>query len=148
MRVKLGTRNLGFELEGEDLKQLFEKVAEIQELFSDDVCGACGSENTILRVRTVDDNKYYEMVCCEQGCRATKAFGQMKKGGKLFPKRKDKEGGWLPNNGWVKFSRTRDDDKDEDEDAEVAPPPKAKTGTGKKTTKKVDDDDKSNDVPF
>ena len=28
----------------------------------------------------------------------------MKKGGRLFPKRKDKEGNWLPDGGWVKWN--------------------------------------------
>jgi hypothetical protein len=28
----------------------------------------------------------------------------MKKGGRLFPKRKDKEGKWLNNGGWVKWN--------------------------------------------
>jgi hypothetical protein len=28
----------------------------------------------------------------------------MKKGGGLFPKRKDKDGNWLPDRGWVKWN--------------------------------------------
>ena len=37
-------------------------------------------------------------------CGAKLAFGVMKKGGRLFPKRKDKENNWLPNGGWVKWN--------------------------------------------
>ena len=41
-------------------------------------------------MRTVDDNEYYELRCMD--CGAKLAFGSMKKGGGLFPKRKDADG--------------------------------------------------------
>jgi hypothetical protein len=33
------------------------------------------------------------------------ALGTKREGGQLFPKKKDKDGNWLDNNGWVKFKR-------------------------------------------
>ena len=53
-------------------------------------------------VRNVDGNDYYELRCND--CGAVLAFGQHKKGGTLFPKRKDDEGNYLPNKGWHKWS--------------------------------------------
>jgi hypothetical protein len=37
-------------------------------------------------------------------CGARLSFGVHKKGGGLFPKRKDNEGNWLSDNGWVKWN--------------------------------------------
>ena len=37
-------------------------------------------------------------------CGARLAFGVMKKGGGLFPKRKDADGNWFPDRGWVKYN--------------------------------------------
>ena len=36
-------------------------------------------------------------------CGAVLGFGQHKKGGTLFPKRKDADGNWLENRGWYKY---------------------------------------------
>ena len=71
-------------------------------VFEENVCGKCGSENVKLVVRNVDDNFYYEVRCL--GCGARLSFGSHKKGGGLFPKRKDGEGNWLPDHGWVKWN--------------------------------------------
>jgi hypothetical protein len=45
---------------------------------------------------------YYELRCADCGARLS--FGSMKKGGGLFPRRKDSEGNWLPDRGWVKWN--------------------------------------------
>ena len=37
-------------------------------------------------------------------CGAKLAFGANKKGGGLFPKRKDADGNWLPDGGWQKWN--------------------------------------------
>ena len=103
VKAHFKTRNnrLTFEVEGGDQKGLFEAVAELQEVFeADDNCGCCSLANIRFRVRTHDDNKYYELVC--QECGAKLSFGQHKKGGTLFAKRTD-ESGPLPNRGWYKW---------------------------------------------
>lgn len=90
-------------------KQIFEKVAQYQEVFGprSTKCGKCGSENVVFRVRTVEKDRktynYYEAVCTDCGARLS--FGVHQTGDTLFPKRKDDAGNWLPNNGWVKFNK-------------------------------------------
>lgn len=84
--------------EGE-AKEIFAELASAAEVFGQNVCGSCGSELTVPVVREVDGNTYYEMRCTS--CNCTLGFGQTKVGGKLFPRRKDKAGNWLPQRGWI-----------------------------------------------
>ena len=92
---------LQFEVEGEGQKEIFKEIASIHEIFGETKCGMCGSENIKFVVRVVEDNEYYELRCMD--CGATLAFGQHKKGGTLFPKRKDEKGEYMPNRGWYKW---------------------------------------------
>jgi hypothetical protein len=92
---------LQFELEGSGQKEVFKELATIQEIFGETKCGLCGSTNIRFVVRNVDGNDYYELRCLD--CGAILSYGQHKKGGTLFPKRKDDEGNWLPNMGWHKW---------------------------------------------
>lgn len=92
---------LTVEIEAAGQKEIFKAMSSVQEILGDTVCGACGSENVRFVVRRVDDNDYYELRCAD--CGAVLQFGQHKAGGTLFPKRKDKEGNWLPNRGWTKY---------------------------------------------
>lgn len=92
---------LEFELEGAGQKELFKELATIQEIFGEEKCGHCGKPNIRYLVRNVEDNNYYELKC--QDCGAVLSFGQHKKGGTLFPKRKDDEGNYIPNKGWYKW---------------------------------------------
>ena len=89
------------EIEAAGQKEIFKAMSSVQEILSGTVCGSCDSENVRFVVRHVDDNDYYEIRCAD--CGAVLQFGQHKSGGTLFPKRKDKEGNWLPNGGWVKY---------------------------------------------
>lgn len=105
---------LVFEIEGGDQKTIFEGVADLQEVFeADDKCGICGGSSILFRVREVQGNKYYEYRCITRNaqgyiCNAQLSFGQNKIGGSLFPKRQDKEGNWLPNRGWYKYTPKED----------------------------------------
>ncbi len=92
---------ISVEVEGKDNKDIFKQLSLFQELFDNGKCGACDSERIRFVVREVQGNTYYELRCLD--CGATLAFGQKKADGSLFPKRKDKEGNWLPNGGWVKW---------------------------------------------
>jgi len=92
---------LTFELEGDGQKEIFKELSAIQEIFSEESCGLCKSTNLKYVVRNVDGNDYYELRCAD--CGAILAFGQHKKGGTLFPRRKDDDGKWLPNRGWHKY---------------------------------------------
>jgi hypothetical protein len=98
---------LEFELEGSGQKEIFKELALIQEIFSETKCGLCGSTNIRFIVRNVDGNDYYELKCND--CGAVLAFGQHKKGGTLFPKRKDDDGNYLPNKGWYKYQSNKKD---------------------------------------
>ena len=84
------------------MKCVFQQLANFQEIFAETTCGKCESENIRFQVRNVDDNFYYELRCADCGSRLS--FGSHKKGGGLFPKRKDSEGNWLPDRGWVKWN--------------------------------------------
>lgn len=104
MKAHYRTANgqITFEVEGESAKALFSQIASIQEVFdAEHACGMCDSTDLRYLARIVDDNDFYELAC--RACHAKFAFGQAKKGGALFPKRKDKEGNWIPNNGWTRF---------------------------------------------
>lgn len=96
---------------------LFNQLADVSEIFSHNSCGACKSPDIRYVVREVakgtKKHKYYELHC--QKCRSKLSFGQHNEGGTLFPHRKDKEGNYLANNGWVKFV------KDADKKEETAP---------------------------
>ena len=94
---------LTFELEGSGQKEIFKELALIQEIFAEEKCGLCSSPSFKFCVRSMDGNDYYELRCSE--CSAVLGFGQHKKGGTLFPKRKDDSGVWLPNKGWHKYQK-------------------------------------------
>lgn len=106
---KTANGRMTFEVEGEDPKTLFKKLAGVQELFdAEKTCGVCGSGDIRLQHRTVDEYDFYELRCAgsdQKGyaCGARFQFGQAKKGGGLFPKRKDEDGKWLPNRGWERY---------------------------------------------
>lgn len=100
---------LTFELEASGQKEIFKELALIQEIFSEEKCGLCGSKNLKFIVRNVEGNDYYELRCSD--CGALLAFGQHKKGGTLFPKRKDDNNNWLPNNGWHKWQKSDKSEK-------------------------------------
>ena len=94
---------LTFEVEGSGQKEVFKELAIIQEIFGEEKCGLCESTNLKFVVRSVEGNDYYELRCSE--CGAVLSFGQHKKGGTLFPKRKDDDNKYLPNNGWYKWNK-------------------------------------------
>lgn len=108
MEAQLKSRDgkITFKLTGNTQIEIFEAIAHTQEVFdAASECGCCGSREFRFLHRVVDDNSYYELACLNQDCRAKLGFGQHKKGDTLFVKKKDKDGNWLPNGGWIKFQR-------------------------------------------
>ena len=97
---KVGSLTITFE--GETQKDIVKQLSSLEEVFGESVCGKCGSENLRWVVRENYGNEYYELRCLD--CGAKLAFGVNKKGGGLFPKRKDGEGNWLPDKGWTKWN--------------------------------------------
>lgn len=104
MKLTYTTKNgrIKVEVDAESQKDAFLELSKFQEVFEETVCGKCGSENVRFVVRNVEDNLYYELRCMDCGARLS--FGVHKKGGGLFPKRKDNDGKWLPDGGWVKWN--------------------------------------------
>lgn len=102
MKVVKVIGDLSFEIEGETQRDVFKQIASFEEVFGTNTCGKCQSTDTRHVVRDVDGNEFYEVRC--QSCGAKLAFGSTKKGGGLFPKRKDNDGNWLPDGGWVKWN--------------------------------------------
>lgn len=108
MKCKLNVGNIEFEIEGSGEKELFKEIGKVQETFGNKACGACKGTDLRYVVRAVDDNEYYEIHCQNIACRAKLAYGQHKKGGTLFPKRKDSDDKYLPNGGWVKWEGNKE----------------------------------------
>lgn len=110
MKLQYTTANgrMTVEIEGKTQSELFEGVAAFQEVFENNVATKNGvSSDDIRYVVRVDDekNKYYELRVNSGPLRGVKkAFGVHKTGGGLFPRSKDKEDNWLPDNGWVKYN--------------------------------------------
>lgn len=112
--LKMSDR-LTFSVEANTQKELFEKVAEVDtfaEVFGIQQCGCCKNKNIKFQVRLAEDKKkkgkyfkFYELLCSNFKCRAKFSFGQLQEGDRLFPKRKDENGEYLPNDGWVKFKK-------------------------------------------
>jgi hypothetical protein len=106
MKAHYRTANgrLTFEVQGETVKNVFREISLVQEVFdAESECGCCKGKDIRFQSRQVDDYDFYELSCGNVECRARFAFGQAKKGGGLFPKRKDEDGKWLPNHGWSKY---------------------------------------------
>lgn len=105
VRYTSGNGQLVFDVEAETAKALFSQLGSIQELFEAETeCGLCQSKDIRYSARVVEEFDFYELAC--RSCRAQFRFGQKKKGGELFPKRKDDDGNWLPNGGWSRWEPT------------------------------------------
>ena len=104
MKLNYTTANkrITAEFEADTHRELFTQISKFQEVFEETKCGKCGSENLRFIVRENDGNEFYELRCMD--CGAKLAFGSHKKGGGLFPRRKDAEGNWLPDKGWQKWN--------------------------------------------
>ena len=102
MKISHNIGRTTVELESDTVKDAFAQLSTFQEVFGEDKCGKCGSDNLRFVVRENDGNSYYEIRC--QECGAKLSFGANKVGGGLFPRRKDAEGDWLSDRGWQKWN--------------------------------------------
>ena len=91
------------EFECETQRELWGQVSRFQEVFCEKRCGKCDEEDLRFSVRDHEENQYYELRC--QGCNAKLSFGCHKKGGGLYPRRKDAEGNWIQDNGWLRWDK-------------------------------------------
>ena len=128
-RITFKTPN-GFTVTTEvnNLKELFQKTGSYAEILSESECGLCHSTAIMPRVRKAGDNDeydFYEIVCLNSACRARKEYGQSKDKVSLFPQRKDKEGNWLPNNGWTKYQKEGSPERSHEQPSTPRPEPPA-----------------------
>lgn len=108
--------NLTFEQDGVDRKAAFELVAVLDELFGEEKCGCCGSEDIRHQVTHPGEYTYYKLKCQNPDCGAVLDFGQNKDMKGLFVKRWDAdERQPLPNNGWYVWDGQRRDGGGQDD---------------------------------
>ena len=104
---------LAVEVDGSDIKVIFDELAGAQEVFGVSTCGACDSKNVHFQVRQVQGNTYRAVRCADCGCELN--FGTRKADGQIYPRRKDKDGNWLENNGWTKWNPSKAVAEDQDD---------------------------------
>jgi len=114
MKLVIHRRNYSVEIDGADVKDLFEKAPAVLDVLGERCCGLCGCEDIEPRVREVEKDKkqykYYELWCLNGECRARLEFGQHIEDGSLFARRKlneqgqpDANGKWTKARGWYVF---------------------------------------------
>ena len=106
--VKIG--GMLFTVDYSDQQDLFSELGKLEEVFGYTSCGKCGNNNLKHVVRNVNKHTYFELRCGDvKNCRAKLEFGHHDgKDKTLFPKRKDKEGNWLKNDGWVVWEKPKE----------------------------------------
>ena len=100
MKVIYKTGKFQIEAEG-STTDIFEQLAAFDSVFGNCKNKSNDSTNIGFRHREVDGNHYYEMY--DKDTFHTLKFGKTKKDGSLFPRKKDADGNWLSDGGWVKF---------------------------------------------
>lgn len=93
-----------FEFEASSPKDIFEKLALLDSLFTETTCGCCGSAEISYVNRPVENGSYLELRC--RKCRAQLSYGQNKDGKGIFMKNWDSEAKCpLPNRGWYVYQK-------------------------------------------
>lgn len=120
MEVKFQCGKFEVSLDCTNEKDMFQKVADLQEVFGNRYFGPDGEEDTdlVYSVRESDGNKFYELVSYKYKKRLQ--FGQRKADGALFPKK------------WVDLWQGNGVESGESDEEAPAPAPKKKaTSNGK-----------------
>lgn len=91
------------EIEEKSQKEAFEALASACEVFGEQTCGKCGSDDIRPSIREVDGNKFYEMRC--KSCFSVLQYGAHKNNITLFPKRKNDDETYNQCRGWKKWNR-------------------------------------------
>lgn len=102
------------EVGGETLNDIWKQMKDVDNIFDlpSSECGLCKCKDISFLHSTDDDgNEYFELGC--KGCRATRRYGQRKKGKTLFPRWKDPQSGEpLKKNGWRPHVPRKTDDEE------------------------------------
>jgi|TARA_B100000497_G_C7352054_1_gene229602 hypothetical protein len=97
--------NYTVKVEGDTQIDVWDKMSEMAEILSvGAACGKTAATDTIPVTRKKDDYIFREWKCVSSG--ACLGLGQSK-AGSLFPKRKDKDGEWLDNHGWLTWGERK-----------------------------------------
>lgn len=105
-------KRISMTFDGSSETDLFDKISKFQEVFDNNQCGKCGNTNIKFVIRTAEYEKdgktktarYHELRC--RKCGAKLEFGvHQDTGNTMYPKRKDKDGKYLPDSGWIKWDR-------------------------------------------
>jgi hypothetical protein len=97
-RIRYPVGRAWIEVEANSVKDAIRDLSEYAEVLGECQCGQCGSDRVQPTHRLAKGYDFFEMVCL--ACGAQLSFGQTREGGRLFPKRKDKDGCELGKNGW------------------------------------------------
>ena len=111
MKIVKQFGNVTMELESDTQIGLVDEIIKHNDVFGNDKCGKCNSDNISFTRRDVDGDIYYEIRCNK--CGAKLALSQHREGNTLYPKRKAgkndstglEKGEWLPDGGWVKWDK-------------------------------------------
>jgi hypothetical protein len=130
---KIKNGQLLFEVVGNQAKDIWEQVAQIQSLFEAETeCRLCGCTELRYDHRVTKNGGYhfYELVC--RNCSAFFRFGQLRQNNEIYPRRKINNVP-IPNNGWLPASERFGGSQEEGEgdynqegppdDFDQAPPP-------------------------
>jgi len=109
MKVQMKAGNVLLETaEVGGVKDAFEELSNLLSVFSTSRmrCGCCRGTDITPVVRAAKGFTFYEFRCENANCRAKLGFGQTTEDPDvLFPRLKDKEKNYLPNNGWEVYQK-------------------------------------------
>ena len=104
-KVRLKVGEAWVEVDAVSVKDAIQEISDYVEVFGEGTCGLCQSPEIVPRHRRHQDFDFYEMACL--ACGATLSYGQTKEGGRLFPKRKDRDGNEIGKQGWHQYQATQ-----------------------------------------
>lgn len=99
VRVNCFGGRVQFEFDANNKQEAFERIATLDDIFSDPGCGNCGEQNIRCTSRKAKGYTFNELVCGD--CNHKLSIYTDNEKGYFFACRQDKEKNKLPNNGWV-----------------------------------------------
>jgi len=107
--------------EGDTIVEVWEQLAQLTQVFGETEATKGGKTSKVFehRVRTVGDNKFYELYCPELKAKLLFGVGQGNNLGNLYPKRMETDGKgkavkdendkpvYLPDKGWKKWNHEK-----------------------------------------
>lgn len=115
MKLTYNSNKFAVEFEAEKMQDMFDQIANFQEVFEHTTCGKCQGHNIRCCVRIAGKYTYREMKCLDCGAKLT--FGTNETTNQMFPKNyrldegKDGPKRYLKDNGWGKYNKETDRDE-------------------------------------